>query len=138
MSFSDLILTILVLAGIACVVWVMDINPYSKQLQVYSQTCDNMILDNSYCKGKWSDNPVQTYQVDLQAQQIQHRSQNSAESIIYETCSIQDSKNWTCTDDLSTPILSVKDGVFELEEGSPVQQITRLKWLQNKFLNIVS
>ena len=97
MSFSDFILTILVLAGIACVVWVMDINPYSKKLQVYSQTCDNMILDNSYCKGKWSDNPIQTYEINLQDNQITHTAENQSESIVYETCSIQDSKNWSCT-----------------------------------------
>lgn len=137
MSFSDFILTILVLAGIASVVWVMDINPYSKQLQVYSQTCDNMILENTYCKGKWSDNPVQTYQIDLQSQKILHRSESTVESIIYETCTIQDSKNWECIDASNDPVLSVKDGIFMFDENESVQQITRLKWLQNKFLNII-
>jgi hypothetical protein len=138
MSFSDLILTILVLAGIAFVVWVMDINPYSKQLQVYSQTCDNMILDNTYCKGKWTDNPVQTYAINLQENQIIYKSENQSESTIYETCSIQDSKNFSCTNEADEAVITVKDGMLIFEEKSAVQQITRLQWLQNKFLEIIS
>ena len=138
MSFSDLILTILVLAGIACVVWIMDINPYSKQLQVYSQTCDNMILDNTYCKGKWTDNPIQTYTVNLQENKIIHKSENQSESTLYETCSIQDSKNFICTNEADEAIITVKNGIFIYEEKSAVQQISRLQWLQNKFLEIIS
>jgi hypothetical protein len=138
MSFSDFILIILVLAGTACVLWVMDINPYSKQLQVYSQTCDNMILDNTYCKGKWIDNPIQTYAINLLENQIIHKSENQPESIVYETCSIQDSKSWTCTDKLNNPVITVKDGMFIFDETSAVQQITRLEWLQYKLLEIIN
>ena len=138
MSFSDFILTIFVLAGIASVVWVMDINPYSKQLQVYSQTCDNMILDNSYCKGKWSDNPIQKYEINLQDNQITYTSENQLEPTVYEVCTIQDSKNWSCTDESDNPIVTIKDGKLMHEEHSPVQQITRLQWLQNRFLEIIS
>lgn len=138
MSFSDFILTILILTGIACVVWVMDINPYSKQLQVYSQTCDNMILDNTHCKGTWTDNPVQTYAIKLQENQIIYKPGAQSESIVYQTCSIQDSKNWTCLDEANNPKITVKDGVVVIEEKSDIQQITRLQWLQNKFLKIIS
>ena len=138
MSFSDLILTIVVLAGIACVVWVMDINPYSKQLQIYSQTCDNMILENTYCKGKWTDNPIQTYLINLQENQIIQKSENQSELVIYENCSIQDSKNWACTNELNNSVVSVKNGIFQFEKNNPIQQITRLKWLQNKFIEFIS
>ena len=138
MSFSDLILTCLVIAGAVCIAWVLDINPYSKQLQIYSQTCDNMILDNTYCKGNWSDNPVQTYEIYLQENKIALKSDGQSESVVYENCSIEDSKNWACPDELNEQAITVKDGVIIQEETSAIQQITRLKWLQNKFLEIVS
>jgi len=138
MSFSDLILACVVIAGAAIIVWVLDINPYSKQIQIYSQTCDNMILDNTYCKGNWEDNPVQTFKINLQDSQIIHIPDNQSDSIIYNDCSIQDSKNWTCVDELNEQTITVKDGMLAKEEKSDVQQITRLKWLQNKLLEFVS
>jgi len=138
MSFSDLILACVVIAGAAIIVWVLDINPYSKQIQIYSQTCDNMILDNTYCKGNWEDNPVQTFKINLQDSQIIHIPDNQSDSITYNDCSIQDSKNWTCVDELNEQTITVKDGMLAKEEKSDVQQITRLKWLQNKLLEFVS
>lgn len=134
MSISDFILAILVLAVAACVIWVMELNPYSKQVQVYSQTCDKMILDNTHCKGKWHDNPIQTFTINQRANQILWNKQNQPDTVIYDTCTIQDSKNWACTDESTQQDLAVKDGLIIYAEKSDTRQITRLQWLQNKFL----
>lgn len=138
MSFSDFILAILVLIAAACVIWILDLNPYSKQLQVYSQTCDNMILENTYCKGIWQDNPVQIFTVDGSTNQITSALENQTNSNIYQDCAIQDRKNWACTDPLTQEKITAKDGILIQTETSNVQQITRLQWLQNKFLEIVT
>jgi len=138
MSFSDFILAILVLIGAASVIWILDLNPYSKQLQVYSQTCDNMILENTYCKGNWQDNPVQTFIVDGNSNKITSTLENQTNSNIYQDCAIQDRKNWVCVDQITQEKITAKDGILIQTESSDVQQITRLQWLQNKFLEIVT
>ena len=138
MSFSDFILAILVLVGIACVIWILDLNPYSKQLQIYSQTCDNMILENTYCKGNWQDNPIETFIVTHDAAQVSFNLENQSDSVVYEDCEIQDRKNWACTDELTQQNITVKDGLVIYAENNDRRQITRLQWLQNKALEFVN
>jgi hypothetical protein len=86
MGFSDFILAILVLIGISCVVWVYDLNPYSKHFQIYSQTCDNMILENTFCKGTWHDNPIKTFAVSEYSEQVIFNIEHQNESITYDSC----------------------------------------------------
>ncbi len=136
-SFSDFILAVLVLCGVACIVWILDINPYSNKLQVYSQTCDNMILENTYCKGDWHDNPVETFSVMQDANQISSSAINQSEPVIYESCTIQDRKNWSCIDINTQDNITVRDGLIIKAENNDVRQISRLKWLQNYLLKIV-
>jgi len=77
----------------ACVLWVLDINPYSKQLQVYNQSCEDMILDNSYCNGEWIDDPVLTYLVNADQSTITKTTNSQANgSIAYSNCAISDRK----------------------------------------------
>jgi len=137
-SFSDFILAILVLIGAACVIWILDLNPYSKQLQVYSQTCDNMILENTYCKGNWQDNPIETFTVNQEAAKIISKLENQIDTHIYEECAIQDRKNWVCTDELTQQNISIKDGLIIYTENNDRRQITRLEWLQNKVLEFAN
>lgn len=137
MSFSDFILAILVLIAAACVVWILDLNPYSKQLQIYSQTCDNMILENTYCKGNWQNNSVQTFTLDESSNQITTVLENLTNSNIYQDCAIQDRKNWVCIEPTTQESVTAKDGILIESEASNVRQITRLQWLQNKFLEFV-
>ena len=138
MSLSDLVLTILVLAVTALVLWVYDINPYSNKLHVYTQQCDNMILDNTYCKGTWHDRAVEAYIVDQQTHQIAHVIASQSDFHTFENCSIEDRKNWTCNDTRTSKVLTIRDGKIQLEETSDLQQISRLQWLQNKVLNFIS
>jgi hypothetical protein len=138
MSFSDFILAILVLAGAACVLWILDINPYSNKLKVYSQICSNMILENTYCKGDWQDNPVETFTVNKSADQIIYEFEHQPGSSVYEGCTIQDRKNWVCTDESTNQYIMAKDGMLIYDDNSDTRQISRLEWLQNKFLKIVS
>lgn len=133
-SFSDLVLTILVLAGAACAVWVLDLNPYGKQLQIYSQTCNNMILDNSYCKGSWQDNPVETFHINPQTNQITHKPREQIDIVVYKNCTIENSKNWQCANEVAQSNIVVKDGLLIYTEKNNIRQISRLEWLQNKFL----
>lgn len=138
MSFSDFILALLVLIGISCVIWVLDLNPYSKQFQVYNQTCDNMILENTFCKGVWSDSPTITFTVSEYSDQVISKIENQPESVTYDQCIIQDRKNWTCTEQATQLEIKVEDGIVSYSENNNVRQITRLQWLQNKFLKIIS
>jgi len=133
-SVSDLILAIVILAGAAVVVWILELNPYSKQFQVYTQTCDNMILDNTHCKGAWHDNPVQSYAIHQSEKLIIANSNNQLEATTYESCEIQDSKNWTCENETTQENISVEDGLIIYAENSDTRQISRLQWLQNRFL----
>lgn len=138
MSFSDFILAIFVLIGAACVIWILDLNPYSKHLQVYTQTCDNMILENTYCKGDWQENPIETFTVNQDAAEIASKLENQLDTKIYEGCTIQDRKNWVCTDKLTKQNILVKDGLVIYAENNDRRQITRLQWLQNKVLEFVN
>lgn len=138
MSFSDFVLAILVLAVAALVLWVYDINPYTNKLQIYSQQCDNMILNNTYCKGTWHDKPIETFIVDQQTQNISLFIENQPNTLTLENCSIQDRKNWSCDDTLSNKVLSIVDGKLQFDVESNIQQITRLQWLQNKILNLIN
>ena len=138
MSFSDFVLAILVLATAALVLWVYDINPYTNKLQIYSQQCDNMILNNTYCKGTWQDKPVETYIVDQQAQQISLITENQTDMHTFENCSIEDRKNWSCDDTRSNKVLSAREGELMFGVKSDIQQITRLQWLQNKVLGLIN
>ncbi|QMU60860.1 MAG: hypothetical protein GKR92_03785 [Gammaproteobacteria bacterium] len=137
MSFSDLILAILILTGAACIVWILDINPYDKKLHVYTQTCDNMILENTYCKGNWQDNPIEIFVINQDTKQIISKLENQHDSSIYESCTIRDRKNWLCSVGLTQQNITVKDGQITYSENSDTRQITRLEWLQNKFLKIM-
>ncbi len=137
MSFSDFILTIIVLIGISCIVWVLDLNPYSKQFQVYTQTCDNMILENTFCKGIWSDNSTMTFTVSEYSDQVIAQFDNQTEPLTYDQCMIQDRKNWSCMDVATQLEIKVKDGMIIYNEKNNIRQITRLQWLQNKFLNLI-
>ncbi len=138
MSFSDFILAILVLAVAGCIMWVYDINPYSTKLHVYTQTCDNMILDNTYCKGNWIDNPTSVFTIDKENNAVTYSDKDLASLSTYSNCSIIDRKNWTCIDDTSNNEVIVKDGILAIDKNSDLKQITRLEWLQNKLLEIVS
>lgn len=138
MSFSDFILATLVLIGISGVIWVLDLNPYSKQFQVYSQSCDNMILENTYCKGVWQDSPTRTFVVSEFSDQVVSTIENINESIIYSDCTIQDRKNWSCIDPSTQQEIIVQDSMIINSENNNIRQITRLQWLQNKFLTLIS
>jgi len=138
MSFSDFILAILVLVGISCVVWALDLNPYSKQFQVYSQSCDNMILENTFCKGNWHDNPINTFTVSQYSDQVISKLENQPESFIYKDCTIQDRKNWTCSDESTQLEINVEDGLIVYNEANNIRQISRIEWLQNKFLKVIN
>ncbi len=138
MSLSDFVLTILVLAVTALILWVYDIHPYTNKLHVYTQQCDNMILDNTYCKGTWQDKPVEAYIINHETQQIVHIRANQPDLHTFEDCKIKDRKNWTCTDTRSNQELAVKDGKLLFDKKSDIQQITRLQWLQNKVLKSIN
>lgn len=138
MSSSDFILLTLLLAFTAFVLWALDINPYTNKLQAYQQECDNMILDNSYCKGKWQDLPITQYTVNELAQQVIYQQSNDTSLKSYEGCSIVDRKNWTCPIDRENSSIAVSDGMIQFGENSSVRQITRLEWLQNRFLEYIN
>ena len=140
MSISDFILAILIIAGITCILWIMDVHPYSNKLQVYNQTCTNMILDNTYCKGEWLDNPVITYQVDKNNNVISANVENTDTMINYSNCTISDRKNWSCINEINGEVIQATDGQMSYQniEVSDIRQITRFKWLQNKLLKIVN
>ncbi|MFK7816886.1 MAG: hypothetical protein AB8B92_11185 [Gammaproteobacteria bacterium] len=138
MSFSDFILTALVIIGISGVVWVLDLNPYSKQFQVYSQSCDKMILEDTFCKGVWQDNPTRTFVVSEFSDQVVSSIENVNEPVIYNDCTTQDRKNWSCIDASTQEEINVKDGMIIYSENNNIRQITRLEWLQNKFLTVIS
>ena len=138
MSFSDFILAILVLTIAGLILWVYDFNPYSNKLHIYTQQCDNMILDNTYCKGSWLDKPVETYRIDKDTQQIIHTIENQLEAQILSNCNIQDRKNWTCVDNQLEIDLTSIEGMLQIGNKNDIRQITRIEWLQNKFLNIIN
>ncbi len=138
MSFSDFILAILVLIGVACILWVYDINPYSTKLYVYTQTCDNMILDNTYCKGNWIDDPTSIFLVNKENNTVTHTYKNQSNIKMYSDCSITDRKNWVCTDDVTESEITVKDGELIFDEAGDLRQITRFEWLQNKILEKIT
>lgn len=96
-----------------------------------------MILENTYCKGDWQDNPIETFIVNQDTTQIIFKLENQADSIVYEGCAIQDRKNWLCTDELTQQNITVKDGLIIFTENSDRRQITRLQWLQNKVQEFV-
>lgn len=135
MSLSDLILFILILAFTALVLWVLDINPYTDKFQAYTQECDNMILENTYCKGDWHDLPITNFKINKLSNQVIYKRADETSLKSFEGCSITDRKNWTCSStDYESNTISVVDGLIQFEEKSTIRQITRLEWLQNKFL----
>ena len=140
MGISDFILAILILVGIACILWVMDIHPYSNKLQVYNQTCTEMILDNTYCKGKWVDDPKITYVIDKNNNLITASEEKHETNISYNNCSISDRKNWSCVNETSGELIQATDGQMSYQniEIGNKRQITRFEWLQNKLLKVVS
>ena len=138
MSFSDFILAILVLAGAVCVLWIFDFNPYSTKLHIYTQTCDHMILDNTYCKGDWVDDPTSIYTINNEDNSITRSFKQQSDTHIYSDCAITDRKNWMCIDDVSKTDITVKEGKIEFIENSDIRQISRLEWLQNKLLERVN
>ena len=138
MSFSDFILAIFVLIGAACVIWILDLNPYSKQLQVYSQTCDNMILENTYCKGTWQDNPISIYNIDEENKMVTQTFRYQSNEKLYMNCTLVDRKNWSCLDETTNSEITVENGKIIYKTNSDIRQITRLEWLQNKVLEFVN
>ena len=135
MSLSDFILTTLVLIGIALILWVYEINPYSKTLHIYTQSCDNMILDNTYCKGNWVDNPTSIFYIDKKNNTVTHTDANHSVNKTYANCLVADRKNWSCNDDITENIIAIEDGKLKFNETSDLRQITRFEWLQNKILD---
>ena len=139
MSFSDLFLLIFILAVMACILWVIDINPYSKQLQVYNQSCEDMILDNSYCNGEWIDDPVVSYFINREQSTVTSTDEQG-NTTTYNNCSISDRKNWSCTNSEADESISAVDGIVSIKKDTDdvssigKRPITRLKWLQNRFL----
>ena len=138
MSFSDFVLAILVLAGAACIAWVYDFNPYSKKLHVYTQTCDNMILDNTYCKGNWVDNPATVFLINQDTKTVTRTDKDNVDTVTYSDCMIQDRKNWTCKDKTTHNDIVIKEGMIMSIIETDVRQISRLEWIQNLLLKKVS
>lgn len=127
-----------------CVLWIIDINPYSKQLQVYNQSCEDMILDNSYCNGKWVDDPVISYLIDSEQSTVIKSEAGQSNTSTYNNCSISDRKNWSCiNNETNEGVFSVNGEVKYNEETETPKKIgkrtiTRLKWIQNRFLDKLS
>ena len=138
MSISDFVLSILVIAGIGFVLWVIDINPVTDKLQVYNQTCTNMILDNTYCKGDWVDDPVITYAIDKDNNQVVQTTDGQIDTIQLSDCSITNRKNWKCTFEATVEEIQAVDGKIISENKGNKRQITRLEWLQNKILATIT
>ena len=138
MSFSDFILAILVLTGAACALWMFDINPYSTKLHIYTQTCDNMILDNTYCKGDWVDDPTSIYTINNEENSVTRSFKQQSDTHVFSDCAITDRKNWMCIDDASETDITVKDGKLALIKNSDIRQISRLEWFQKKLLEKVN
>ncbi len=132
MSISDFLLTTAVIAGIGGLLWLFDLNPLSRELQVYNQTCTKMILDNTYCKGTWIDDPVITFFIDKKHSQV---TSNSIETQL-SNCSIINRKNWQCELDVSEAKIYAKQGkiIYTNHTLDDKRQITRLQWLQNYLL----
>ena len=140
MGFSDFILAIFILTAAFCGLWIFDINPITNKIQIYNQQCTKMILDNTYCKGQWLDQPTITFTVDKIGNTIKKNSQNLSEPIIYNNCSVIDRKNWSCMATETNEEIFLKDG--KLNYGSSVhkdtRQISRLKWVQNRLLKSIA
>jgi len=97
-----------------------------------------MILDKTYCKGDWLDNPVETFVVNQDSGQIISKLVNQSEPDIYQNCTIKDRKNWVCMDESTQQNITVKDGLIIYSDNSNTRQITRLQWLQNIILKIIT
>ena len=134
MSISDFILALLVLSGAACILWIYDINPYSTKLHIYTQTCDRMILDNTYCKGDWVNDPATIFTINNDENSVIRSFKQQSNTHVYSDCVITDRKNWMCMDNTHETDITIKDGKLALTERSDIRQISRLEWLQNKLL----
>jgi len=99
-----------------------------------------MILDNSFCKGKWLDDPVITYNVDKKNNLVTTNSEPIDSAVTYHDCLITNRKNWSCANEQNDGRIQAIKGDLRYEniEVSDKQQITRFKWLQNKLLTLVS
>ncbi len=139
MNLSDLILTLIILILIIFGFWVADFNPLSNKLVVYPQSCTNMILDNTFCKGEWVDEPITAYLVDKENNSVISKTKDQDGIIQFKDCSIVDRKNWSCTMPESNVQISALDGIVTAnsDTASDRRQITRLQWLQNKFLDFI-
>lgn len=97
-----------------------------------------MILENTYCKGDWLDNPIKTFSLIQDTNQITATLGKHSQPIIYDSCTIQDRKNWSCTVKNTQENITVNNGLITLADNNSDRQITRLKWLQNKLLNTIN
>ena len=134
---SDIFLAVLLLLGLACTLWILDIQPYSNKLQIYNQTCTEMILENTYSKGKWINDPVVTYNIDKETNTVELSSVKTNE--IFESCKISNRKNWSCPLELDNNHIEANNGVIirsDIDKRNK-QQISRFKLLQIKLLEIL-
>lgn len=97
-----------------------------------------MILENTFCKGVWSDSPTMTFTVSEYSDQVITHTENQTDPVTYDQCMIQDRKNWSCIDQTTQQEIKIKDGIMIYNEKNNIRQITRLEWLQNKFLKLIS
>lgn len=99
-----------------------------------------MILDNTYCKGKWIDDPVLTYVVDKKNNSVTRMIKNQSNVIQYKNCSVLSRKNWSCATEESAEEIYASDGkiTHETFKNNEKRQITRLEWLQNRLLANIS
>lgn len=99
-----------------------------------------MILNNTYCKGKWVDDPVMTYVVDKDNNLVTGTTNQQSDIIQYNNCSVLDRKNWSCTNEQTNEKIHAEDGRLSYEniDISEKRQITRLEWLQDRLLALVS
>lgn len=99
-----------------------------------------MILDNTYCKGKWIDDPVLTYVVDKENNTVTRMVKDQSTVIQYKNCSVLSRKNWSCTVEESAEEIRASHGkiTHKTLENNEKRQITRFEWLQNRLLANIS
>lgn len=93
-----------------------------------------MVLENTYCKGNWQDNPITSFSIDEEKKIVTRSIQHQSNVHIYPDCSIKDRKNWLCKGELSEQNITISDGMIIKTKDSGIRQISRMQWLQNKIL----
>ena len=96
-----------------------------------------MILDNTYCKGSWVDQPTITYETNKADKTVIKMDPQIPSTVVtYKDCSITDRKNWTCIITETEQVITISDGMINFENLglNDARQISRLEFLQDKFL----